>query len=262
MEKGRTDFIKLSDAFIKDDEITADEKFIYAVIKINNPLGLSTVSIVGILEQLNMSSNESRNKSKIKKAIQKFEELGHIEVYKDQAGMCMIEASKIKPATAYSFKCLDTVDEEGYFTIFDTEVIKKFMGLEKREKFGVFSVYASVVAPIFEDDKNTKVSWVSQETIQLETGLSEKTVSKYIYLLKDNMELIDLKKLRFTPRKHAKGKKVVSKTHNFYWKIEDSSQAVSGVKDAMNKLGYSKETHYIQQIDRNNQVVEVQDGEL
>lgn len=240
--------------------MTAEEKFIYAVIKINNPLGLSTVSIVGILEQLNMSSTESRNKTKIKKAIKRLEELGHIKVYKDQAGMCIVEASKIKPSTAYSFKCLDTVDEEGYFTIFDIDIVKKIMSLDKREKFGVFSVYASIVAPIFEDDKNTKVSWVSQETIQIETGLSEKTVSKYIYLLKDELELIDLKKLRFTPKKQSKRKKVVSKTHNFYWKTEDAESSIAGVMDAMEKLGYSTQTHYIQQIDRNNKVVEVQDA--
>jgi transcriptional regulator with PAS, ATPase and Fis domain len=261
LEKKRDNFIKLSDSFIKSDEVTAEEKFVYAIIKMNNPLGMSMVSVVGLLEQLNMSSSESRNKTKIKKIIERLDEMGYVEVYKDQAGLCKTDA--IKPSTLYFFKCLDTADNEGYFTMFDVDIIKEFIKLDKREKFGVFAVYASIVAPIFEDDKNTKVSWVSQETIQFETGLSEKTVSKYIYLLKDELKIIDIRKMRFTPKKQIKGKKkVVSKSHNFYWRVEDAGLSVDiGISDAMEKLGYSSQTHYIQEIDRNNNPVEVQNDE-
>lgn len=257
MEKKRDNFIKLSDALIKSDEVTAEEKFVYAVIKMNNPLGLSMISITGILDQLSMSSSESRNKTKIKNILKRLHELEFLLLYKDQAGMCEVDVASVKPSKFYFAKCLDIDICEGYFTIFDIDIIKRFMILEKREKFGVFSVYASIVSPIFEDDKNTKVSWVSQETIQVETGLAEKTVSKYVYLLKDSLHLIGMRKIRFTPKKQPKGRKLVSKTHNFYWRVGDEGVYVDiGISDAMERLGYSYDTHYIQEIDRNNNLVE------
>ncbi|HFK1434958.1 TPA: hypothetical protein ACGXNJ_005100 [Bacillus cereus] len=244
-------FIKISDSLIKHEVITSEEKFIYAVIRANNPTGSATVSVVNLLKQMGMNHSDSRNKSKMRGFVTNLEAHQFIEVYEDQAEMCRVEASKMKPSTLYFIKMVEP-NKGGYFTMFDVEIVKKFMTLKKKEKFGVFSVYASIVSPIFESESSCKVSWISQETIQIETGLSGKTVSKYIYILKDELKVVDFRKMRFTAKKQIKGKNI-SKTHNFYWRVGDSAKSIFiYIKDAMDKLGYSNETHYIQVLDRDN----------
>ncbi|HHB2481291.1 TPA: hypothetical protein ACORDH_002730 [Bacillus cereus] len=244
-------FIKISDSLIKHEVITSEEKFTYAVIRANNPTGSATVSIVNLLKQMGMNHSDSRNKSKMRGFVTNLETYQFIEVYEDQAEMCRIEASKMKPSTLYFIKMVEP-NKGGYFTMFDVDIIKKFMTLDKKKKFGVFSVYASIVSPIFESESSCKVSWISQGTIQFETGISDKTVSKYIYILKDELNVIDFRKMRFTAKKQIKGKSI-SKTHNFYWRVGDSAKSIFiYIQDAMDKLGYSNETHYIQVLDRNN----------
>ncbi len=163
------------------------EKFATVVIKgLASSILKSTAISVELIQEIFGLTSHTKNKTMIREMITGMMEKNLIEVFSDMKMTDKVSA--IKNNSIYYVKA-DWTPPQNSFTKIYYEDVSKLVCMDEKRKDLVFAVYFNIIHRIYDSETSPDYSWVTIDTIAKETGTNEKTVMKYISLLKEH-ELI------------------------------------------------------------------------
>jgi hypothetical protein len=183
----KENFIKIDNEFMADVETyTTREQFIYFILKglannINKATVVDTETIAGIMGL----SSHSKNRVAIQNTLLLLEEKGLLLLYEDLLLTKQIPVGNIKLTKTYYGKLNEIAGERGFTKIYYSDV-HKFICLEEKYKDLMFSIYFNIIHRIYDSVTSEDYSWVTIETIEDETGIDYRTITKYISVMKEN----------------------------------------------------------------------------
>lgn len=174
------------------------EKFATVVIKgLASSILKSTAISVELIQEIFGLTSHTKNKTMIKEMITGMMEKDLIEVFSDMKMTDKVSA--IKNNSIYYVKA-DWTPPQNSFTKIYYEDVSKLVCMDEKRKDLVFAVYFNIIHRIYDSETSPDYSWVTIDTIAKETGTNEKTVMKYISLLKEH-ELIYYETISESSRK-------------------------------------------------------------
>lgn len=181
-------YFAVDNKFILDNDMHSHrEKFAMVVIKgLANTILNSTAISVELIQEIFGLTSHTKNKTMIRDMITGMIEKGLIQVFSDIK--MTEEVGTIKNNSLYYVKADWTPAQHGFTKIYYDDVSKLVFMDEKRKDL-LFAVYFNIIHRIYDSEMSPDYSWVTIDTIAKETGANEKTVMKYISLLRER-ELI------------------------------------------------------------------------
>lgn len=187
MISGNKYFAVENDFMLDVESHSHREKFAIVVLKgMASSLLKSTAISVELIQEIFGLTSHTKNKTMIREMLTGMMEKSLIEVFSDIKMMDRVDV--IKNNNIYYVRVDWTLPQSNFTKIYYDD-LSKLVHMEEKRKDLLFAVYFNIIHRIFDSETSPDYSWVTIDTIAKETGTNEKTVMKYIALLKEH-ELI------------------------------------------------------------------------
>lgn len=208
----RKEYIMINKEFIADNSLYEHkEHFVYTLLcAVRNDLTNTTIISIDMIAEILGLSLHTKNRAVVKDVLSSMEEKGLITLYKDMLSTQTMLASDMKVSSSYSVFVHEPKSEEDYFSIVEFEYLNKFIAMKEKNKELSFAIFMNLISRLYNNESSRKYTFPNIDTIEKETGIDKKTITKHINRMKEN-EIIYYETARIS---YSKEKNIYSKWHN------------------------------------------------
>lgn len=229
-------YTRIPNVLIKDYELDPKELLVATTILTTlNSKNICTFNLQSIYDILHIKDKNTRAKNKVKDILSSFEDIGIFEYYNNIFLSNQIDISSIDKNTIIYALFIEYMDS---FTKIKDEEIYKIIEYSKKNKINkslLLNVLIYILSFINENeaDENYKLAFPSLINIAETIDITEKSVLKYINILKDlNILVFDyagIKKLKDG---------TIKNTNMYYARAENEKELLNKIKEERNKKNF------------------------
>lgn len=178
-------FIMISKSLIETKRLGKNgELDVYhlAVIKsmANNFQGVAYTGVTHLMRFIGMNTEQNSTKIRTKESLLRLQKMRHIEIYEDI--VMESEVDDLKPANNYYIKPTGKDEQFNFAKVFNKD-IQKIVAMKSDYKPKIFATYLNMIGNLFYSGSNDPISYTKIDTIVKDTGITRKSVIKYLKAL-------------------------------------------------------------------------------
>lgn len=229
-------YTRVANFLIKDADLKPKELLVATTMLTTlNSKNICIFNLQSIYNTLHIKDNNTRAKEEIKSILKVFQDIEVFEYYNNIFLTKDININKLDKNTIIYALLIDSI--EGFTKILDDEIYKiiEYSKLNKIDSALLLNTLLYILSFISENEKdeNYKLAFPSLVNIAENIGITEKSVLKYINILKD----LDILVFDYAGIKELR-KGEIKNTNMFYARKEDEERLLNKLKEERSKKGF------------------------